>query len=451
MSEPGEAPRVAPTPEPHLPSYWTATGGPEPEGPRPLAGDRSAEVAVIGGGYTGLAAAYRLAGTHGLDTVVLEARRIGWGASGRNGGFALLTMGKVPLAERIRKWGLEAARRTIEQGVEAVETVRELIGRESIGCDPQPDGWLLIAHRADAVADLEERVRLYREVLGYRGAEFLARERLEGDGYLRGPSAHGALRIRHAFGLHPLKYVRGLALATLRRGATLCPDSPVTRWTRDGAWHHLSTPRGTVRARRVVVATNGYTPESLHPFFHGRVLPATSNIVVTRPLGDAEWRDVGMLTTQTYSDSRKLLFYWRRLADGRLLFGGRAGILNTPAGLARRRRTLEAAVAEKWPHLAGVGSDYFWHGQVCLSSDLMPHVQAVEDDPSVVYAMAYQGSGVAMATYCGGLAADLAAGKDVPRDTPLTAAGLGRFPFPALRTAYLAGAYVVYTIEDRWL
>src|SRR5213594_469645 len=118
MSEPGEATSPATTPEPHPPSYWTATGGPEPDGPRPLAGDRTAEVAVIGGGYTGLAAAYRLAGTHGLDTVVLEAQRIGWGASGRNGGFALLTMGKVALEHRIRKWGLEAARRSIAIGVE---------------------------------------------------------------------------------------------------------------------------------------------------------------------------------------------------------------------------------------------------------------------------------------------------------------------------------------------
>src|SRR5213593_5032633 len=116
------------TPEPHAPSYWAATAGPEPAGVQSLAGDRRAEVAVIGGGYTGLAAAYRLAGTHGLDPVVLEANRIGWGASGRNGGFALITMGKVALEERIRAWGLEAARRSIAIGDDAVEMVRELIG-----------------------------------------------------------------------------------------------------------------------------------------------------------------------------------------------------------------------------------------------------------------------------------------------------------------------------------
>src|SRR5262245_63654784 len=122
--------------EPPAPPYSAETAEPEPAGTPPLAADRRADVAIIGGGYTGLAAAYRLAGTHGLDTVVLEANAIGWGASGRNGGFANISVGKVALEDRIRRWGVEAARRSIAVGVEALETVRELIAREHIGCDP---------------------------------------------------------------------------------------------------------------------------------------------------------------------------------------------------------------------------------------------------------------------------------------------------------------------------
>jgi gamma-glutamylputrescine oxidase len=434
----------------HVPSYWAATGGPEPGGIQTLDGDRRADVAVIGGGYTGLAAAYRLSGTHGLETVVLEANSIGWGASGRNGGFALITLGKVGLEDRIRRWGIEAARRSIIVGVEAIETVRELIAREHIACDPGQDGSLVVAHRPSAVADLQERVRLYREVLGYPHVEFLDRARLERDGYLRGAEASGALHTRNAFGLHPLKYVRGLAAAARGRGATLCARSPVIGWRREGSEHVLVTPRGALRVRTVVMATNGYTPEGLHQFFRGRVLPATSSIVVTRRLTDAEWRDIGMLTTQVYSDTRKLLFYWRRLPDDRLLFGGRAGVLDTSAGMQRCRRRLEAHMVAKWPVLRGVATEYFWSGKVCLSYDLMPHVNRADGDPSVAYALAYQGSGVAMSTYCGGLVADLVAGKDVPRDTPLTSATLPRFPLPFLRSAYLAGAYVVYGVKDRW-
>jgi len=437
--------------EPHVPSYWAATAGPEPHGVQSLGGDRRAEVAVIGAGYTGLAAAYRLAGTHGLDTVVLEANRVGWGASGRNGGFALITLGKVGLEDRIKSWGLEAARRSITIGVEAIETVRELIVKEQIACDAQPDGSLLVAHRPHLVSELRAKVRLYRDALRFPGVEFLERGELAERGYLKGPSAHGALRTQNAFGLHPMKYVRGLAQAAMRTGAAVYERSPVMGWRQEGAEHVLVTPTGAVRARKVVMATNGYTPEALHPFFRGRFLPAKSNIIVTRPLTEAEWREVGMLTTQVYSDTRKLVFYWRRLPDDRMLMGGRAGVLDTSAGLSARRRRLEAAIAQKWPILKGVESEYFWHGNVCLSYDLMPHVGSVEDDPSVAYAMAYLGSGVAMSTYSGGLVADLVAGKDVPRDTPLTAASLPRFPLPFLRQAYLAGAYVAYGVKDRWL
>jgi len=197
------------------------------------------------------------------------------------------------------------------------------------------------------------------------------------------------------------------------------------------------------------MATNGYTPEGLHPFFRGRLLPAASNIAVTRALSEGEWAATGMLGTHVYSDSRNLVYYWRRMPDGRLLFGGRAGVRDTDASLRARRRALEEAITRKWPHLRGVGSEYFWHGNVCLSRDLMPHVNTVPDDPSVAYAMAYLGSGVALATHGGGLAADMVMGAAVARDTPVTSAGLARFPLPSLRRVYLAGAYLAYGLKDR--
>jgi gamma-glutamylputrescine oxidase len=433
----------------HVPSYWAATAGPEPGVFRPLPGDRTADVAVIGGGYTGLAAAYRLAGDHGLDTVVLEARAIGWGASGRNGGFAMMSFGKLSLQDRERLWGLPTARRGVRYGIEACERVRELIAKEDLACDAQPDGWTTIAHRPDRVAVLQERLRLYRERLGFHDVEYLDRRQLAEAGHTKSPTAHGGLRIRPTFGLHPLKYVRGLARAAQRRGAAIHPDSPITGWSRDGSWHVLVTPQGRVRARRVVVGTNGYTPEGLHPFFRGRTLRATSNIVVTRPLTAAEWDDVGMQTTEVYTDTRTLVHYWRRLPDGRLMFGGRAGVIDSEAALARRRRWLEGRMVAMFPGLRGVGTEYFWHGAVCMPYDHIPHAGTVDGDPTVSYAMGYAGTGVAMATYLGGLAGDLAAGVAVPRDTPITATEIPRFPLPALRRAYLAGAYVLYTLKDR--
>jgi glycine/D-amino acid oxidase-like deaminating enzyme len=298
------------------------------------------------------------------------------------------------------------------------------------------------------LAVLEEKRDLYRK-LGYDDVEILDRSALEARGYLRGPSAHGALRFGAAFGLHPLKYARGLAAATARRGVALCARSPVVAWSKADGWHVLATPAGTVRARRVVVATNGYTSDRLHAYFAGRTLSAASNIIVTRPLTPGEWEAVGMRTTQVYSDTRSLLFYWRRLPDDRLLYGGRGGIVETPRALAGRRAWLEAAVAKRFPVLQGIGSEYFWWGKVCLPYDMTPHVNTVDADSSVAYALGYTGTGVAMATFCGGLAADLVAGREIPRDTPLTSRGLARFPFPALRRLYLAAAYAVYRVKDR--
>jgi glycine/D-amino acid oxidase-like deaminating enzyme len=170
---------------------------------------------------------------------------------------------------------------------------------------------------------------------------------------------------------------------------------------------------------------------------------------VTRPLTEAEWDEVGMRTTQVYTDTRTLVHYWRRLRDGRMLFGGRAGLINTEASLARRRRWLEGRLVEMFPCLRGVGSEYFWHGAVCMPYDRIPHAHTVDGDPTVAYALAYTGSGVAMATYLGGVAGDLAAGVPVPRDTPVTGTGIPRFPLPFLRRAYIAGAYLAYGWKDR--
>ncbi len=429
--------------------YWARTAGPAPSLAAPLAGDEAVDVAVIGGGYTGFAAALRLATVHGAQVALLEANTVGWGASGRNSGFALVSVGKLGLEERIRRWGLEAARRSIRLGVEAVETVRTLVREEAIDCEPQPDGWLVVAHRAGMVEELRARVRAYRDTLGYDGVDFLDAQALEAGGHLRGPAAHGAILFRTGFGLHPLKLARGLAAAAVRRGVRLFEGTPVLAWARGPDGHRLSTPGGTLRAKRVVMATNGYTPERLHPFFRGRLLPAASNIVVTPPLSDEQWAATGMFATRVYSDSRKLVYYWRRLPDGRLLFGGRAGVRDTEASLLARRRALEEAIAVKWPQLRGVGSEVFWHGNVCLSCDLTPHVNTVEGDPTVAYAMAYLGSGVALATHGGGLAADMVMGAPVARDTPVTGAGLVRFPLPLLRRAYLAGAYLAYGLQDR--
>ena len=171
-------------------------------------------------------------------------------------------------------------------------------------------------------------------------------------------------------------------------------------WRRDGKRHLLRTPGGMVRARQVVIAGNGYTGDRLHPGTNGRLLPVLSNIIVTRELTPAERGAVNWQSYLKIWDSRMLLFYYRLLPQNRVLFGARGGIEDTPDSNRRQKAWLERRFAEMFPPLAKVETEYFWRGWVCLSRDKNPHVGSIEDG-TVHYALAYIGSGVALATYCG--------------------------------------------------
>ena len=432
---------------PHVETYWTATAGAEVADSAPVASDMDVDVAIVGGGYTGLSAAYHLARDHGIRAHVLEANRIGWGCSGRNGGFCSAGIGKEGLSDWVRRWGREKALAVHRQGHDAVALVRDLLRQESIEADVTAEGGLELAHKPNRLPGLEARVRQARDLLGEE-LRLLSQTELHRD-YLASREGYGALLHNHGFALHALKYARGLARAAQRHGAVLHGASPVTAWGQDGARHLLTTPGGTVRARQVILATNGYTNDSLHPHTAGRLLPVLSNIIATRPLSEAERAAAGWRTHLKIYDSRRLLFYYRLLPDNRVLFGARGGIGDTPAENRRLKAWLQRRLGEMFPPLARVETEYFWHGWVCLSYDRNPHVGST-DDGSVHYALAYIGQGVALATLCG----KMLAGRVVdPRlDVgPLLSTPLPRFPLPALRRLYQRAAYAYYGIQDEWL
>ncbi|MEA2779326.1 MAG: hypothetical protein QOK29_870 [Rhodospirillaceae bacterium] len=439
LSKPGAA---------HVESYWATTAGPEVENCAPISGDIEVDVAIIGGGYTGLSTAYHLAREHGIAAHVLEAHRIGWGCSGRNGGFCSVGIGKEDFTDWQSRWGFEAAKRVFEQGREAVRTVKRIVEEESLDIERTPEGGLELAHRPNRVAEMAARARELRNEFGLN-VRFLEKAELERD-YLISREAYGALLYDEGFALHGLKLCRGLARAAQRHGAILHGASPVTGWRRDGSRHLLATPRGVVRARQVVIAGNGYTGDRLHPATAGRLLPVLSNIIVTRELSEAERKSVNWRSYLKIWDSRRLLFYYRLLPQNRVLFGARGGIEDTPESNRLQRIWLERRFAEMFPPLAKVESEYFWRGWVCLSRDKNPHVGSA-DDGTVHYALAYMGSGVALSTYCGRLLAARIAGKPEGDPGPLLGTPLPRFPFPALRRIYQRLAYAYYGFKDERL
>jgi len=432
----------------HAPSYWAETAGTEIVDAAPVNAAMDVDIAIIGGGYTGLSTAYHLARDFGLRAHVLEANRIGWGCSGRNGGFVSIGMGKTGPADWTRRWSIDAARRIFDQSRDAVRLVKTLLREEGIDAQATADGGLELAHKANRVKELAAAATRMARDFGFT-AQLLDKTALE-TSYLHSREAYGALLYPEGFALHPLLYARGLARAAQKRGAFLHAASPVTSWGRDGARHLLKTPGGTVRARQVVIACNGYTGDRLHPMTAGRLLPVLSNIVVTRPLTGAERAAVNWRTHLKIWDTRHLLFYYRLLPEGRILFGARGGIEDTPESRADRRRWMERRLGEMFPELAGIETTHFWNGWVCVTRDKNPHLGSVENG-SVHFALGCIGSGVALLSYCGKLLAHRLAGDTSLAPNALLETPLPGFPLPVLRRLYQRTMYGLFEIEDRWL
>ncbi len=414
----------------HPASYWAATAGPRPADDGPAPAQLDCEIAIIGGGYTGLSCAYHLARYHGIKSVVLEANRPGWGCSGRNGGFARMALGRLTAAQMLEQWGRTLARRAFGATMASLNNVRTMIKDGGIDCEALEAGHLKIAHRASRAESLAHEAAVLQRDFEYP-AEFISAEELRAN-HLGGPQSHGALRIPDALAVHPLKLALGVLRMARAAGAAVHAASPVAGWRKSGAEHVLATPHGSVRAKNIVLATNGYTPQHLHPSVRGTLLPALSHIIVTRPLTSDEIRAANFVTQHVLTDTRNLLYYWRRLPDDRIMFGGRGLIADSPRRNAYQRDYLLAQLKAKHPGLEQLTVDYDWHGWVCLTRDFLPHIYHAEDDTSVHYALGYQGSGVSLSLYAGKLLAARLAGAEGEDEIPPIRTPLARFPLHRL-------------------
>ena len=374
-------------------SAWTVGAEPLPV-TGPLEGDRRADVAVVGAGYTGLSAALHLA-ERGADVVVLDAAEPGWGASGRNGGQVIPGLKDDP-DELERKFGPETGRRMWQISGGAADFVFELIARHKISCQAQQSGWISAAPNAPAIATLRARVDQWQQ----RGApvELLDRQRIA---ELTGTTCYvGGLLDRRAGALQPLAYARGLARAARQAGAAIHGRSAVTRIESQGGAWRVGTAAGTVTASKVILATNAYT-DDLWPGLRRTVVPVQSYQVATQPLPE-DIRRLVLPGGQPVSDIRRILFYFRLDPDGRLLMGGRGPLNDTgdPALFAR----LEAVAARFFPQIDAPQWEHRWSGRVALTADHLPHLH--EPRPDLLIGLGYNGRGVAMATRMGKLLAD---------------------------------------------
>jgi len=427
-------------------SWWEASAGPAPDAP-PLAGDATVDVAIVGGGFAGLSTAYHLAKDQGIEALVLEAGHIGWGSSARNAGFLCLPATKLSLQGLIDRYGLDEARAYMATQVDAVSLVEEIAARESIDVRRQGAGFWFAAHDARAFGELRAYGALMTQQFGVPTR--LADAAAYGAEMAAGSANHGGLLVGRGFGLHPLRYLQGLARAAQGRGARLHGHSRVLSWQKEGGWHRLTTAGGTVRARHLVAATNAWLDEALLPPLAGRILPVISNIVVTRPLSESERRAENLIDETPVLSTHNLLHYHRLLPEGRLLFGLRGDTVGTASGERRSRGWVERRLARVFPSLAGVEITHFWRGLVCLSRRLSPSLGHDPDDPSLLFAYGCHGNGIHHMTWSGQRLARMIGAGESEAALPAPIRGRSdRFPLPGLRPWYLKGAYALMTLKD---
>ena len=372
--------------------YWLDTA---PQGP-----DRSgtdvggqADVAVVGAGLTGLSAALHLA-RKGARVQVLERETVGWGASGRNGGMATTGL-SIGFRDAVDRYGFAAAAAYYQAYDDAIDTVEKLVGEEGIDCDFARAGKLTLAAKPAHFEGLRKSQNLMAERLG-RETHLVSRSQLHSE--IGSDFYHGGLVDPKGAGLHVGKFVKGLAESAARLGVVIHEKAPVEQVRRlDGTRHDLVTPRGMVRADRVLVATSGYTGRPFR-WQQIRIAPVGSFIVVTEPLGKQVCDEL-MPTRRMASDTKNLLYYFRITPDQRLLFGGRARFaMSNPHSDEKSGRILREAMTTVFPQLVNGKVDYCWGGLVDMSLDRMVHAGQQE---GLFYSMGYSGHGVQMATHMG--------------------------------------------------
>ncbi|MEL7186024.1 MAG: FAD-dependent oxidoreductase [Pseudomonadota bacterium] len=417
------------------PSYWEATAKDIDVRAEPLAGNGSCDVAIIGGGYTGLSAGLHLARDYNIDVRVLEAGHVGWGASGRNGGFCCPGGSATGLTGLVKQVGADSARAYARITEDAVNLVRDLGDAEGLEFQSYGSAEVGVAHTPKAFEVFKEDYEVARKHLGVDW-EIVDADAFR-DRYFDCTEQFGGLIQRPTFGLHPLRFCRGLANAALRHGAKLHEHSEVREWSKSDGMHRLTTDGGTLRAKRVIFATNGFIDESLNEHFKDRTLPIISAIIVTRPLTADERTAAGWKTEHPAYNSRRVMNYYRMLPDNRFLFGGRARSDGRASDDEATFGGLQSMLAQFWPAWANVEIEYRWQGLVCFTGSLLPSVGQLDDDPSVFFGYGYHGSGVSTATWTGKQLADWI-GTGNPQGLPAMIQGIGkRFPLARMRTRYL--------------
>lgn len=348
------------------------------------------DVAIVGGGYTGINAALTLT-KNGATVAVLERNTIGWGASSRHAGMATPGL-KQSVPNLMKKYGEQMARNFWQASVDALNLIDQIIAEENIDCDWVRNGHIGVAFKKSHFENMQKKAAWFEQKLGYKYrvvAPADIRSEIGSDAYF------GGLVDESSGALHPAKYMFGLARAAARYGAALCEYADVTRIQKQAHGFDVYIDQGVVRAKEVLIATNGYT-DRLVPGMKPKIFPVGSYIIVTEPLPSDVQKRISP-KGRIFSDSKWFLNYFCLTPDGRMLWGGRNN-LSTNLDLNKSANILRQQMVRVFPELRDFPLTHTWTGQLGLTFDLMPHIGCVN---GIHYALGYSGKGLTIGTYLG--------------------------------------------------
>ena len=395
------------------------------------------DVAIIGGGYTGLSAARSLTRS-GVSAVVLERETIGWGASSRNAGITGSGL-KQESNTIFKRYGEEYGRIFWKASLDALELIKELVYQEDIDCDWQQNGDLCVFCKPSHYDADSRWNKWYEQKLGH-SCEIVPpdamRREIGSDAY------YGGVIDEYGASLHPAKLVFGMAEIAAKYGAQLYENAGVTGVEKLPQGFIIHTAKGSIRAKQVIVATNGYT-DGVVPGLRARVIPVGSYSIVTEPLPKEVQQELSP-NGRTFWDSKWFLNYFRLTPDGRMLWGGRNN-LSTTLDLGASANILREEMVRTFPQLSDFSITHSWTGQLGLTFDLMPHIGQVD---GIYYALGYGGHGLHTALYLGREVAQLITGEK--GSSPFAEIPHRTYFFYRNRPWFMPMAVKYYRIRD-WL
>lgn len=385
------------------------------------------DLLVIGGGYTGLNAALTLANDYQREVTLIDANRLAWGCSSRNGGFVMKSTGRLGLAQWATRVGEQSALQIADEHQQALQLIEQHISQSPEQCDVQRGGYIKLAHNAKAIKPLQhqyQQLRHFNQPVSWLSAAELP-------DYLNSRNAFAGLKFDDCFSLNPVKLAATTARQAAASGVRLVDNCSALSIKRLPNGWQVNTSDGDINCHKLLVCTNAYTANRLIPALQSRSLPVLSSIITTPPLSEQQLASTGLQTQHAFMDTRKLKYYFRLLPDQRILMGGRGAISGHNAERPFYAQQLLGALKHSFPGLNDVPKwDAFWSGWVSVSLDDYPRVGPVADN--LYAAMGYCGAGVSFSALAGRRLAQSAMGEKLPQ-LPYYQTPLKRFPLAPLR------------------